>query len=250
MRSTATSFAILAGLATAPQAQSALTYIDRTMTRSYGNSVADTNGWNGSNWDYGDTARVYPFISYFEVLARYAAGADASALELIKREWGFMAQHGPGRCGRRSRDEPAARSTSVPSYDHGWSSGAAPALTNYVLGVQPTSPGFATFTVTPHPSGLTSAPGVVPTPHGPIRVSWSTVPREARPGHGSTAPAGTTWTNPPARRPRHRSGARATTAASRNVGVQWPRRVRPGVRWRLAPQRVRAVATRPSGGAV
>ena len=40
-------FAILAGLATPAQAQSVLAYVDRTMRRSYGNSVADTNGWRG-----------------------------------------------------------------------------------------------------------------------------------------------------------------------------------------------------------
>ena len=48
-------------------------YIDRTMRRSYGNSVADTNGWRGANWGDGDFRRVYPFVSYFELLARYAA---------------------------------------------------------------------------------------------------------------------------------------------------------------------------------
>ena len=120
------------------------------------------------------------------MLARYAAGADASALELIKREWGFMAQRGPGTMWETIANETGAQVDSSPSLDHGWSSGAAPALTNYVLGVQPTSPGFATFTVTPHPSGLTSASGVVPTPRGPIRVSWSTTSGEAlAPGHGA-----------------------------------------------------------------
>jgi hypothetical protein len=79
-----------------------------------------------------------------------------------------------------------------PSYDSGWSSGAAPALTQYVLGVTPTSPGFATFTVRPHPNDLQWASGDVPTPHGPIHVSWRR--------YGTavflrvTAPPGTTWT--------------------------------------------------------
>ena len=81
------------------------------------------------------------------------------------------------------------------SYDHGWSSGAAPALTTQVLGVQPTSPGFATFTVTPHPSDLAWAKGVVPTPHGLLRVSWSLA--GGRPVISVIAPPGTTWTNPP-----------------------------------------------------
>ena len=39
----------------------------------------------------------------------------------------------------------AAGRSVTPSYDHGWSSGAAPALTNYALGVQPASPGFGSY---------------------------------------------------------------------------------------------------------
>ena len=77
------------------------------------------------------------------------------------------------------------------SWDHGWSSGAAPALTNYALGVQPTSPGFATFSVTPHPDGLQWARGTVPTPHGEIRVSWRLV--GGRPVVHVYAPPGTTF---------------------------------------------------------
>jgi hypothetical protein len=36
------------------------------------------------------------------------------------------------------------------STSHGWSAGPTPALTSYVLGVQPVDPGFRTFTVSPH----------------------------------------------------------------------------------------------------
>jgi hypothetical protein len=77
------------------------------------------------------------------------------------------------------------------SWDHGWSSGAAPALTNYVLGVRPTSPGFATFVVTPHTEGLQWAEGDVPTPHGSIHVSWRVV--DGRTLVRVRAPHGTTW---------------------------------------------------------
>jgi len=85
--------------------------------------------------------------------------------------------------------------THAPSYDHGWSSGAAPALVEYVLGVKPTSPGYATFTVIPHRGGLTFAKGVVPTPHGPITVSWQTA--SGKLAISVKAPAGTTWANAP-----------------------------------------------------
>lgn len=43
----------------------------------------------------------------------------------------------------------------------------------YLLGVEPASPGYATFSVRPRPTReVRWAKGVVPTPHGPITASW------------------------------------------------------------------------------
>ena len=47
----------------------------------------------------------------------------------------------------------------------------------YVLGVTPTSPGFATFTVEPHTDDSAPAEGDVPTPHGMIHVAWAQTDR-------------------------------------------------------------------------
>jgi len=57
-------------------------------------------------------------------------------------------------------------------WNHAW--GAAPGnlLPRYVLGVEPLEPGFKTFRIAPQTAGLTHAKGKVPTPHGPIEVSW------------------------------------------------------------------------------
>jgi hypothetical protein len=193
------------------------------MKRGYGNSVADGNGWYGSNWGDGDYRRVYPFVAYFEVLARYAAGADTSALELIKREWGWMAGRSPGTMWETIASDAGGQADGNPSYDHGWSSGAAPALTNYVLGVQPTSPGFATFTVSPHPSGLTSASGVVPTPHGPIRVSWQLTGDKL--ALDVAAAPGTVWENAPPQAVRLPEATRspAVPALAKKLASAWHR---------------------------
>lgn len=44
----------------------------------------------------------------------------------------------------------------------------------YVLGVEPTAPGYATFSVRPQPTReVRWAKGVLPTPHGPVAVSWA-----------------------------------------------------------------------------
>ena len=73
------------------------------------------------------------------------------------------------------------RLTSETMYLHrgGWGDEAHPdtaiagILSNYVLGVEPTEPGFAKYSVKPQPSkGVTCASGVVPTPWGELHVSW------------------------------------------------------------------------------
>ena len=187
----ANAFAILAGLATPQKAASALSYLALHNSRFYGNTYTDSNTWTPTI--QGASQWVYPFMSYEEVLARFETGSDSTALDLIRREWGYMLTHGPkstmwetiGALGT------GPINPAVPSWDHGWSSGAAPALTEYVLGVEPTSPGFTTFTVDPHPGDLKWASGTVPTPHGPILVSWRRK-RETIALH-VTAPPGTVW---------------------------------------------------------
>src|SRR5262249_39207037 len=73
-------FAILAGAATPQQAASALAYIARTMGHPQGDAVVDTPDWN-VNWGNNATQHIYPFMGYFELLAMYATGDDAGALD-------------------------------------------------------------------------------------------------------------------------------------------------------------------------
>jgi len=55
---------------------------------------------------------------------------------------------------------------------HPWSAAALWFTQAYLLGVEPLAPGFARFRVRPHPCGLPAAEGYVPTPRGPLQVSW------------------------------------------------------------------------------
>lgn len=55
---------------------------------------------------------------------------------------------------------------------HGWSAAPLWFMQAYLLGVEPAAPGFSRFRVRPHAAGLHHAEGMVPTPHGPIRVAW------------------------------------------------------------------------------
>jgi alpha-L-rhamnosidase len=59
------------------------------------------------------------------------------------------------------------------SMSHGFSSNVLVAIQQSLLGVVPTTPGFASFSVTPPLHALSHAAGTVPTPHGTIEVSWS-----------------------------------------------------------------------------
>jgi hypothetical protein len=57
-------------------------------------------------------------------------------------------------------------------WNHAW--GAAPAnlLPRYILGVKPLQPGWSRALIRPNPGTLKSAEGKIPTPRGPILVSW------------------------------------------------------------------------------
>jgi hypothetical protein len=164
-------FAVIARVASADQGRLALAFLAKANSRSYGNTIADTDVWADPKvWGILAKERVYPFMSYFETIARFQLGLDDSAVDLIKREWGYMLHNGPGTTWETIG--PNGSGPVAGSWAHGWSTGAAPALTEYVLGVRPTGPGFKTFVVEPHGRDLTWATGSVPTPQGPILVSW------------------------------------------------------------------------------
>jgi len=167
-------FAVLAGLATLARARTALNYLAGHDWQPYGATIADNDTWHGYPWGDQASLRVYPFIGYYELVARYRSGLDSSAVALIRREWGYMVENGPRSTMWETIGAGGAPPTDQqPSFDHGWSSGAAPALTSYALGVTPASPGFGSYVAQPHPADLRWARGVVPTPHGPITFRWA-----------------------------------------------------------------------------
>jgi Bacterial alpha-L-rhamnosidase 6 hairpin glycosidase domain/Bacterial alpha-L-rhamnosidase C-terminal domain len=182
-------FAVLAGVATHAQALSALAYLAKHDWRDYGNTIADTNTWDDPDWGLLASDRVYPFMSYAELQARFSLGLDDSAFDLLRREWGYMVRVGPGTMWETIGPYGGPPTDIHPSYDAGWSSGAAGVLSQYVLGVAPASPGFATFTVKTHANDLWWANGDVPTPHGPIHVAWQRFGRAVL--VRVTAPSGT-----------------------------------------------------------
>ncbi len=165
-------FAVLAGVGSAVQRRSALDYLAAHNAYEYGNSISDVDVWDGPPWGEESHLRVYPFISFFEVQARFREGLDASAIDLIRRGWGYMTRVGPGTTWEVIGPHGSSSMFVAPSFAHGWSSGAAPALTSYVLGVRPDGPGFPRFVAHPHTGKLLWAAGDVPTPRGAIHFEW------------------------------------------------------------------------------
>ncbi|TDZ73457.1 hypothetical protein CTRI78_v001139 [Colletotrichum trifolii] len=163
------SIAILAGIVASEQAKGVLEYYNRAAARSYGNAFYDTDAVAP-----GFSQRVYAFISYFELAARFESGLAESAVEELKRLYGWMGGQDPGvTFWEGIGDEGRPYEDGYTSMAHGWATGNVPLMTSYVLGVKPTGPGFKTWSVAPVRAGLRWARGVVPTPEGHgIGIDW------------------------------------------------------------------------------
>lgn len=163
-----------------------LSYLTKALARPYGNAFFDFSTLDASS-QYDQ--RVYAFISYFELAARFqtvlnltasrprdAAAVAASAFDQLRRTYGHMAANDPfstfwegiGPNGSYYEED-------FTSLAHGWSTGIVPLMQTYVLGVTPTGVGFATYDVKPVTvgGGLRFARGVVSAPGGAIAVDWT-----------------------------------------------------------------------------
>jgi hypothetical protein len=106
-----------------------------------------------------------PFFMHHVHRALVAAGRVDEMVENIRRRWSPMLnvdgtdtlwEHWHGRESRC----------------HAWSATPTYELSREVLGVRPTSPGFATFRVEPSIAGLSWAEGRYPAPQGDVGVGW------------------------------------------------------------------------------
>lgn len=162
------SIAVTSGVAGPERAGAALDYLESATRRPYGNAFMD----NDTIFD-GASQRVYAFTSYPELVARFETGRAESAIDEIKRLYGWMDQHDPGTTHWEGiGPDGSPYEGAFTSMAHGWSTGVLPVLTNQLLGARPESPGFATWSVRPHPGTVAWAAGRLPTPHGPLGVSW------------------------------------------------------------------------------
>ncbi|MFI7382732.1 alpha-L-rhamnosidase C-terminal domain-containing protein [Streptomyces sp. NPDC049813] len=173
--------AVTAGVAGSQRAASALAHLDATTRRPYGNAFMD----NDTIFD-GASQRVYAFTSYPEIVARFETHRADSALDQIRRTYGWMDRHDPGITHWEGiGPDGSPYEDAYTSMAHGWSTGVLPALTHQLLGARPLSPGYATWLVRPNPGDVEWAQGRLPTPHGPLTVAWEHA-RSARPAFSVT----------------------------------------------------------------
>lgn len=172
--------ASLAGSSSTPEA-SILSFMTSALSRPYGNAFYDVSTLSPS--DQFDQ-RVYAFISYFELAARFQVAQDenatlvaVSAYDELRRLYGYMANHDPfSTFWEGIGPNGSYYEAGYTSLAHGWSTGIVPLMQNYVLGVTPTGVGFRSFVVRPvvFGGGFHWARGVVPTPDsGEIGVAWT-----------------------------------------------------------------------------
>ena len=112
-----------------------------------------------------------PWFLFFTLETLFQEGLANDALTILREQWNRMLEKGattfwetfPGTddSGHWSR-----------SLCHGWSAAPAYFLSTQVLGVKPAAPGYARIRIAPQPFNLLWASGTVPTPRGPVTVSW------------------------------------------------------------------------------
>jgi alpha-L-rhamnosidase len=183
--------AVLYGVASPSQSQTILAQLKTQLwTTPYGPRPYSE--------DTGYRDLISPFVSGFELQARLLSDDTANAQALLHSEWGHMIAPGPDQTGTMWENIASSDGTpglgSGASLAHGWSTAPTSALSAYVLGVRPTTAGYATWSVQPHPGDLTWSQGRVPTPHGDIDVRWTQQSAAGRFTVTVTAPHGTRGT--------------------------------------------------------
>lgn len=121
-----------------------------------------------------------PYMRFYELEALCAMGEQPYVLKEMKDYWGGMLQLGatsfweeynPAKKG--SEHYAMYGRAFGKSLCHAWGASPIYLLGKYYLGVKPTAPGYATYTVQPVLGGLEWMEGRVPTPKGDIAIRCS-----------------------------------------------------------------------------
>ena len=172
-----------------------------------------------------------PYMRFYELEALCAMGEQSYVLKEMKDYWGgmlslgatsFWEEYNPAKKGVEHYamyGRPFGKSLC-----HAWGASPLYLLGRYYLGVQPTSPGYKTYTITPVLGGLQWMEGDVPVPGGAVKLYCSTTKLQVK----GAAGVGTL---------RFNSASRPTckTAAIQSLGGnRYELTVQPGVEYEVA----------------
>ena len=118
-----------------------------------------------------------PYMRFYELEALCALGEQEEVMKEMKAYWGGMLNEGATSFWEKyNPDESGTQHLAMygrpygKSLCHAWGASPIYLLGKYYLGVQPTSAGYETYSVTPTLGGLRWMEGTVPTPFGDIYV--------------------------------------------------------------------------------
>lgn len=167
----ANSLAVVSGLVEEPGAKTGLLdYIRENMWEEYGSTNVDLPYYRFTPGLQPHNKRVVPFMNNYEVLARFISGDREGAMQLIRNCWGSMVDSGHGSTFWEWKGADGEMDNHFCSLCHGWSAGAAPLLSKFVLGVSPAGSGYRLYSFEPWLGELEWAEGKVPVPGGFIEV--------------------------------------------------------------------------------
>jgi hypothetical protein len=110
-------------------------------------------------------------FSYYVVSALFDSKPQWS-LDFIRKNWGDQMKSPFFNGAWHECWDIANFATDLMTTSHAWCSGPTALLPQKVLGVEPLSAGWQTFSVRPNPCDLNWAKGAVTSPFGPICIEW------------------------------------------------------------------------------
>ncbi|MCE9516273.1 MAG: hypothetical protein K8R24_10150 [Mycobacterium sp.] len=167
----ANAWAVYYGVADAEQSAQIVATMADTLTTDFGLRAAE-EGISGY------PQIVSPFVGSFSLPANYLANRPDLAMDQMLATWGYMAGTDAGSTTwERIRLPGGNLSGSIPylfgdSASHAWGTGATSSLSDFVVGIRPTSVAYGTWQVKPFPQELQWAQGRVPAGDGVISSRW------------------------------------------------------------------------------
>jgi hypothetical protein len=113
------------------------------------------------------------YLHYFVFQAMRLCGKEQIALDRIRKYWGDIVKTGSPtiwEAGIHEHGKDAFGGDG--SLCHGFATSPIDFFQTTILGIEPLTPGFATFTVNPVAMDINFAEGRVPTPNGNIYIKW------------------------------------------------------------------------------